>query len=62
MSTSAADTGSRVLVIGSPATVGDGSYQKAIVDAETSQGVEKQLLDRILDGGQRASPVLLSTN
>lgn len=42
------------LVIGSPATAHDGTYQAAIVSAGE---VEKQMVDRILDEGQYTGPV-----
>lgn len=42
------------LVIGSPATAHDGTYQAAIVSAGE---VEKQMADRILDEGEYTGPV-----
>lgn len=41
-----------VLVIGSPATAQDGKYQILVQDLEASQRVERQMVDRLLDGGE----------
>ena len=41
------------LAIGSLSTAQDGKYQKLVTDLEGSRQVEKQLLDRLLDGGER---------
>jgi len=38
-----------ILIVGSPATVQDGTYLQAITAAGTSSTVDKQMLDRILD-------------
>lgn len=42
------------LVIGSPATAQDGSYQDSILKASSSMNVDKQMVDRILDEGELA--------
>lgn len=39
------------LVIGSLTTATDGKYQAIISELESSRQVEKQLLDRLVDGG-----------
>ena len=39
------------LVIGSPASTQDGSYQKLISELEQTRSVEKLLVDRIVEGG-----------
>lgn len=39
------------LVLGSPATAQDGSYQKIITELEQTRSVEKLMLDRLLEGG-----------
>lgn len=39
------------LVIGSPASALDGSYQAVVSELETSRHVERQMVDRLLDGG-----------
>ena len=39
------------LVLGTPATAQDGSYQRTISDLEQSRAVEKLMLDRLLEGG-----------
>ena len=41
------------LVIGSPSTAQNGSYQKIISDLEATRGVERQMIDRLLDGGTK---------
>ena len=40
------------LVIGSPATATEGKYQSLITDLENTRAVEKQMVDRLLDGGE----------
>lgn len=42
------------LVIGSPSSAFDGSYQSLISDLESTRQVEKQMVDRLLEGGQFA--------
>lgn len=44
------------LAIGSLATAQDGTYQNLIVDLEKSRTVEKQMLDRLVDGATSLSP------
>lgn len=44
-----------VLVIGSLTTATDGKYQAIISELESSRHVEKQLLDRLVDGGTYTS-------
>lgn len=39
------------LAIGSPATAGDGKYQSLVKDLEATRSVDRQMLDRLLDGG-----------
>lgn len=39
------------LCIGSPATASDGKYQALVQSLEDTRNVEKQMLDRLLDGG-----------
>lgn len=39
------------LVLGTPATAQDGSYQRTISELEQSRTVEKLMLDRLLEGG-----------
>jgi anamorsin len=39
------------LVIGSPATAQDGKYQTLVTSLGESRTVEKQMLDRLVDGG-----------
>lgn len=39
------------LCIGSPATATDGKYQALVKGLEETRNVEKQMLDRLLDGG-----------
>ena len=51
----AAPTKGPALVIGSPSTAQDGRYQGLITELEASREVEKQMLDRILDGGTISS-------
>lgn len=41
------------LVIGSPSTAQNGLYQKTISDLEATRRVERQMIDRLLDGGKR---------
>src|ERR1700722_14266052 len=45
------------LVIGSPATAQDGTYQSLITSLSGSRDVERQMLDRLLDGGASLSPL-----
>jgi len=40
------------LVVGSLTTAQDGIYQSLIRDLETSSTVERQLIDRLMDGGE----------
>lgn len=40
------------LVVGSPATATEGKYQSLITDLEKTRAVEKQMVDRLLDGGE----------
>ena len=40
------------LVVGSLTTAQDGVYQSLIRDLETSSTVERQLIDRLMDGGE----------
>ena len=40
------------LVVGSLTTAQDGVYQSLIQDLETSGTVERQLIDRLMDGGE----------
>lgn len=44
------------LVIGSPATAQNGLYQKTISDLEATRRVERQMIDRLLDGGKHILP------
>jgi len=50
------------LVIGSPSTAQDGTYPDLISelknDSAHASGVEKQMVDRILDGGMLLTPQL----
>ena len=39
------------LCIGSPSTATDGSYQSLITRLEETRNVDKQMLDRLVDGG-----------
>jgi hypothetical protein len=39
------------LAIGSLSTAQDGKYQTLIADLESSRKVDKQMLDRLVDGG-----------
>lgn len=39
------------LCIGSPATATDGRYQTLVTRLEETRNVDKQMLDRLLDGG-----------
>lgn len=39
------------LAIGSLVTAGDGKYQSLVSDLEGSRQVDRQMLDRLLDGG-----------
>lgn len=39
------------LVIGSPTTATDGKYQSLITELEETRQVDRQMLDRLLDGG-----------
>jgi hypothetical protein len=49
-----------ILVIGSPSTAQDGTYPDLISELEKDSadvsGVEKQMVDRILDGGRSSFP------
>lgn len=40
------------LAIGSLSTAGDGKYQTLVSDLEGSRQVDRQMLDRLLDGGE----------
>lgn len=40
------------LAIGSLVTAGDGKYQSLVSDLEGSRQVDRQMLDRLLDGGE----------
>lgn len=50
----------QTLVIGSPATAQDGSYQAAIIAASSLGAADKQMVDRILDEGKLLDPRLLT--
>ena len=39
------------LIIGSPSTAQDGQYQALISSLDESLNVERQMVDRLLDGG-----------
>ena len=41
----------KALVIGSPATAADGRFQTLVTELEASRPVERQMLDRLVDGG-----------
>jgi len=49
------------LVIGSLTTATDGKYQSIISELESSRQVEKQLLDRLVDGATTLTPSLFSS-
>ena len=40
------------LVIGSPSTAAAGSYQSLIRELEMTRRVDKEMLDRLVDGGE----------
>lgn len=44
------------LAIGSPSTALDGQYQSMVTDLEASRKVDRQMLDRIVDGGSFCMP------
>jgi len=44
------------LVIGAPSTAQDGKYQSLVTELEQSRHVEKQMLDRIVDGATSLEP------
>lgn len=43
------------LAIGSPSTARDGQYQTLVTELEASRDVEKQMLDRVVDGGMSST-------
>ena len=45
-----------ILVIGSPASARDGSYQRLITDIEQTKSAEKLMIDRLLEGGTFSFP------
>ncbi|KAI0089261.1 DUF689-domain-containing protein [Irpex rosettiformis] len=49
------------LVIGSPATATEGKYQSLITDLENTRAVEKQMVDRLLDGATALPASSLTT-
>jgi len=49
------------LAIGSPSTAEDGKYQSLIKHLESTRRVEKQMLDRLLDGATTLSPSSFTT-
>ena len=50
------------LCIGSPATATDGRYQTLVTRLEETRNVDKQMLDRLLDGGMLTNHRTLSMN
>ncbi|KAL1742900.1 Fe-S cluster assembly protein DRE2 [Schizophyllum fasciatum] len=46
----------KALVIGSPATAADGRFQTLVTELEASRAVERQMLDRLVDGATTLEP------
>ncbi|KAL1723667.1 DUF689-domain-containing protein [Schizophyllum commune] len=46
----------KALVIGSPATAADGRFQTLVTELEASRPVERQMLDRLVDGATTLEP------